>query len=299
MSGTSTATPLAKRAQEYFENLQRRLVVALETMDGGARFRADRWERAEGGGGLTQILSGGALFEKAGVNTSAVWGDFDAAALSKLGGSQRRFFAAGVSLVLHPDNPMVPTVHANFRYLERGDDAWFGGGSDLTPYYPYKEDVAHFHRTWRDVCDRFDPAYYPRFKRWCDEYFYLPHRKEARGVGGIFFDDLRGDPEETFAFVRACGDTFMDAYAPIASRRRGESYGERERLFQAYRRGRYVEFNLLYDRGTSFGLATHGRTESILMSLPPLARWDYGWQPEAGSREEQAMTFFQPHEWLV
>ena len=190
MSGTSTATPLAKRAQEYFENLQRRLVVALETMDGGARFRADRWERAEGGGGLTQILSGGALFEKAGVNTSAVWGDFDAAALSKLGGSQRRFFAAGMSLVLHPLNPMVPTVHANFRYLERGDDAWFGGGSDLTPYYPYKEDVAHFHRTWRDVCARFDPAYYPRFKRWCDEYFYLPHRKEARGVGGIFFDDL-------------------------------------------------------------------------------------------------------------
>ncbi len=291
-------TALARRAQAYFEKLQDEIVTRLEALDGGARFQSDRWERPGGGGGITRTVADSALFEKGGVNTSAVWGEFDAAALAKLGGTERRFFAAGTSVVLHPRSPMVPAVHANLRYFERGEDAWFGGGSDLTPYYPYMEDVVHFHTAWRDVCARFDPAYYPRFKRWCDEYFYLPHRGEARGVGGIFFDDLRGDLDATFTFVRACGDAFLDAYAPIAARRRDEPFGEREREFQAYRRGRYVEFNLVYDRGTAFGLATNGRTESILMSLPPLARWQYGWQPAPGSREEATMSFFKAREWL-
>jgi coproporphyrinogen III oxidase len=201
--------------------------------------------------------------------------------------------------VLHPRNPHVPTVHANFRYFERGPDAWFGGGSDLTPVYPVVEDAQAFHAAWKQTCDRHDPTYYPRFKRWCDEYFYLPHRRESRGIGGIFFDDLRGDIETIFAFVRDCGDTFMPAYAPIVQRRRHQPYGDTERRFQALRRGRYVEFNLVYDRGTAFGLATHGRTESILMSLPPIARWEYGWQPAPGSREAQALAFFQPRDWLA
>jgi len=194
---------------------------------------------------------------------------------------------------------MVPTLHANFRYLERGSGAWFGGGSDLTPYYPYEEDVRYFHATWKSVCERHDAAFYPKFKRWCDEYFYIPHRGEMRGVGGIFFDSLSGDLEKTFAFVSACMRTgVMPAYAPILARRRGEPSGERERAFQLYRRGRYVEFNLVYDRGTAFGLATSGRAESILMSLPPLARWEYDWQPEPGSREAAAAAYFQPRAWL-
>jgi coproporphyrinogen III oxidase len=289
---------LGERAERYFAELQGSLVKTLEQLDGTATFKTDNWERPGGGGGLTQTIADGALFEKGGVNWSAVWGDYDDAALAKLGGTERRFFATGCSLVLHPKSPLVPTVHANFRYLERGSDSWFGGGSDLTPYYPYEEDAAAFHRVWKDVCDRFDAGYYKRFKEWCDEYFYLPHRREARGVGGIFFDDLRGDREKTFEFVRACGDAFIDAYAPIAIKRRNEPYGDPERRFQALRRGRYVEFNLVYDRGTAYGLATQGRTESILMSLPPSARWEYGWQPAPGSREEQAQAFFKPRNWL-
>jgi coproporphyrinogen III oxidase len=294
---TSTATAFGLRVQRWVDDVQRALVGDLEQLDSSGRFVLDAWDRPGGGGGVTAVMTDGALFERAGVNHSAVWGDFNDVALARMGGTERRFFATGVSLVLHPHNPMVPTVHANFRYFERGDDAWFGGGSDLTPYYPYEEDARHFHHAWKDVCDQYDGSYYPRFKKWCDEYFFLPNRDEMRGVGGIFFDDLRDDMEKTFDFVRDCGASFMGSYAPIVRRRREEPFGERERQFQLYRRGRYVEFNLIYDRGTSFGLATQGRTESILMSLPPLARWEYCWTPEPGSREEAAMRFLQPRDW--
>jgi len=291
-------SPFGRQVQDWVESIHSRLIADLEGLDGQGRFVRDVWQRPGGGGGDTAVMTGGALFERAGVNRSAVWGEFDDAALRRIGGQERRFFATGVSLVLHPNSPMVPTVHANFRYFERGGDAWFGGGSDLTPFYPYDEDVRHFHRTWKEVCYRHAVADYDRFKKWCDEYFFLPHRGEMRGVGGIFFDELRDDPEATFAFVRDCGDAFFASYAPIARRRRREPFGDRERAFQLYRRGRYVEFNLIYDRGTSFGLATQGRTESILMSLPPLARWEYGWAPEPGSREEAATLALQPRDWL-
>jgi coproporphyrinogen III oxidase len=294
---TSTASAFGLRVAQWVEEAQGATVRELERLDGGGRFVLDAWTREGGGGGVTAVLSDGALFERAGVNHSAVWGDFSNAALERMGGTERRFFATGVSLVLHPRSPMVPTVHANFRYFERGSDAWFGGGSDLTPYYPYEEDARHFHRVWKSVCDRHDDTYYERFKAWCDDYFLLPHRGEMRGVGGIFFDDMRGDREQVFEFVRDCGASLMESYEPIVERRRSEPHGERERSFQLYRRGRYVEFNLLYDRGTSFGLATQGRTESILMSLPPLARWEYNWTPEPGSREEAALRFLQPRDW--
>jgi coproporphyrinogen III oxidase len=296
---TSTATTFGIRVQDWVDELQRDLIRELEHLDGAGRFVLDVWQRPGGGGGVTAVITNGALFERAGVNHSAVWGDFSDIALERMGGKERRFFATGISLVLHPHNPMVPTVHANFRYFERGDDAWFGGGSDLTPYYPYEEDARHFHRALKAVCDRHDPSYYKRFKAWCDDYFLLPHRGEMRGVGGIFFDDLRTDLEKTFAFARDCGAGFLESYIPIVQRRRNEPYGERERQFQLYRRGRYVEFNLIYDRGTSFGLATQGRTESILMSLPPLARWEYDWTPEPGSREEAALRFLQPRDWAA
>ncbi|MBC5823311.1 MAG: oxygen-dependent coproporphyrinogen oxidase [Candidatus Eremiobacteraeota bacterium] len=293
-----TEATLAGRVQDYFESLQVTLCEQLARMDGAGSFRRDEWKREGGGGGISAVLADGALFEKAGVNTSTVWGEFDDAFLKRVGGTQRKFTASGISLVLHPLSPMVPTAHANLRYLTRGDDVWFGGGSDLTPSYPNEEDTRHFHRSWKAVCDRHDGSFYERFKRSCDEYFYIPHRGEMRGVGGIFFDDLRGDLESIFAFVRDCGDAFLSSYAPIVKRRRGEPFGERERAFQLYRRGRYVEFNLVYDRGTSFGLATHGRAESILMSLPPLARWEYCFQPQPGSREAAAAEFFQPRDWV-
>jgi coproporphyrinogen III oxidase len=295
---TAPATAFGNRVQDWVEQTQSQLVSDLERLDGSGRFIPDGWQRPGGGGGVSSVMTAGALFERAGVNFSAVWGDFNDAALSRMGGDERRFYATGVSLVLHPKNPMVPTVHANFRYFERGVDAWFGGGSDLTPSYPREEDARHFHRVWKGVCDPHDVADYARFKQWCDDYFFLPHRGEMRGIGGIFFDDMRRDPEKTFAFVRDCAASFMDAYAPIAGRRRDEPWTEAERAFQLYRRGRYVEFNLIYDRGTSFGLATQGRTESILMSLPPLARWEYGWTAQPGSREEAASRFFQPRDWV-
>jgi len=308
---------LKERARDFFAALQDEICAALEKMDGGARFREDLWTRDEGGGGRTRVMEGGALFEKAGVNFSEVHGRFDEAFAAKLPvGEGRTFFATGVSLVLHPLNPMVPTVHANFRYLERGSSGWFGGGTDLTPYYPYIEDAIHFHQTLKDACDKFDPWYYPRFKKWCDEYFFIKHRNEARGVGGIFFDYLTGkhadeplgpaderqdaDPgiESIFEFVQGVGRSFLPAYLPIAERRRTEPYSDRESEFQLIRRGRYVEFNLIYDRGTHFGLQTGGRTESILMSLPPMVRWQYDYQPEPGSREAEAWEFFHPRDWL-
>jgi len=296
---SSQSSPVGERARQLFETSQSLVCEELSGLDGAAQFGMDRWERAGGGGGLTAILAQGALFEKAGVNTSTVWGTLDDEALRKLGGGQeRKFYATGISIVLHPWSPMVPTMHANFRYLTRGADAWFGGGSDLTPYYPRREDVVGFHQEWKKTCDRHDPAFYPRFKAWCDEYFYIPHRGESRGAGGIFFDNLRGDLEKTFAFVTDCCRNVLAPYLPIVQRRRAQPHGERERQFQLHRRGRYVEFNLVYDRGTSFGLATGGRAESILMSLPPLARWTYAYEPQAGSPEAQAMAFYQPQDWL-
>jgi coproporphyrinogen III oxidase len=232
------------------------------------------------------------------VNFSDVAGELPEEIAAHTPGEGRAFRASGISLVIHPRSPMVPTVHANFRCLTKGAAVWFGGGADLTPYYPYREDAVHFHATLRAACDRHDPGYYPKFKKWCDEYFFLPHRGETRGVGGLFFDYLGGDLEGTFAFVRDVGDSFLPAYLPIAERRREEHWGEREREFQLWRRGRYVEFNLLYDRGTIFGLRTGGRIESILMSLPPLVRWKYGHEPEPGSREAALSDFLRPTDWL-
>jgi coproporphyrinogen III oxidase len=288
----------ARSAQAWVEQTQSDLIALFEALDGSGQFARDAWRRQGGGGGVTAILTDGALFERAGVNSSAVWGEFDDAALAKIGGEERRFFATGVSVVLHPRNPFVPTLHANFRYFERGGEWWFGGGSDLTPYYPYDDDCRHFHSIWKSVCDRHDAAYYPHFKRWCDEYFYLQHRGEMRGIGGIFFDYVRTEFARDFAFVRDCAEALIHAYAPIAERRRGEPHGDRERAFQLIRRGRYVEFNLIYDRGTAFGLATGGRTESVLMSLPPLARWEYSYEPDPGSKEAQARAYLQPRDWV-
>jgi coproporphyrinogen III oxidase len=297
--------PLNQRARDFFSQLQDEICAALEGLDGQARFHEDLWEREGGGGGRTRILQNGALFEKAGVNFSEVHGQFPEAFAARLPvGDGLEFFATGVSLVLHPLNPYVPTVHANFRYLERGAGGWFGGGTDLTPYYPFLEDAVHFHQTLKDVCDRFDPSYYTAFKKWCDEYFFLKHRNETRGVGGLFFDYLTGldrneGLESVFQFVRAVGEAFLPAYLPIAERRRDHAYSDRHRDFQLIRRGRYAEFNLVYDRGTHFGLETKGRTESILMSLPPLVRWTYNYQPEPESEEARAWEFFHPRDWLA
>jgi coproporphyrinogen III oxidase len=303
--------PLGERAREFFANLQNEICEALEVLDGGARFREDVWEREGGGGGRTRVIESGVLFEKAGVNFSHVHGQLPEGFAAKLPlGDGVGFLATGISLVLHPHSPMVPTVHANFRYLEHGSAGWFGGGTDLTPYYPYRDDAVHFHRTLKETCDRFDQSYYPRFKKWCDEYFFVKHRHEARGVGGIFFDYLTGDAaanssagpghgiESVYEFVQSVGRSFLPAYVPIAQRRSTEPYGERERDFQLIRRGRYVEFNLVYDRGTTFGLETRGRTESILMSLPPLVRWVYDYRPDPGTREASAAEFFGAHDWL-
>jgi coproporphyrinogen III oxidase len=282
-----------------FRDLQDRICSALDAEDGAARFREDAWQRPGGGGGRSRVLAGGALFEKAGVNFSEVHGELKPDFARSLPGDGLAFYATGVSLVLHPQSPMVPTVHANFRHLRRGSASWFGGGADLTPYYPEREDVVHFHRTLKGACDRHDPSFYPRFKAEADAYFYLPHRGETRGVGGIFFDYLQRHPERDLAFVADAGAAFLEAYLPIARRRREAPWGERERQFQLLRRGRYVEFNLLYDRGTVFGLKTDGRTESILMSLPPLVRWEYDAQPEPGSREADLANWLKPQDWLA
>ena len=287
----------AERTETYFKELQDGIVKAVEALD-GVRFREDLWSREGGGGGRTRVLEEGNVFEKGGVNFSSVHGNLPEQFASKMPlGSGTSFLATGISLVLHPRSPMVPAVHANFRYLEKGDAQWFGGGYDLTPCYPYEEDAAHFHRILKQACDRHDGDSYPRFKKWCDEYFTLKHRGEMRGVGGIFFDYLQGDREKNFAFVRDAGNSFVNGYLPIVQRRMKEPYGEHERQHQLYRRGRYVEFNLLYDRGTIFGLETRGRTESILMSLPPLVRWIYDFKPAPGSREEKALEFYQPRDW--
>jgi coproporphyrinogen III oxidase len=293
-------------ARDYFTDLQNRIVAKLEALDGG-RFRSDSWQRAQGGGGVTRVIEDGALFERGGVNFSSVHGanlpPSASAARPQLAG--RGFEAMGVSLVLHPRNPYCPTVHMNVRLLvaTKAGEApvwWFGGGMDLTPYYAFEDDVRHFHAACKRALEPFGAEYHPRFKRWCDEYFYLKHRAEPRGVGGIFFDDFaERDFDFAFALARSVGDAFLPAYAPIIERRRDEPYGEREREFQAYRRGRYVEFNLVYDRGTLFGLQSGGRSESILMSLPPRVAWRYDWHPAPGSPEEKLYTdFLRPRDWV-
>ncbi len=290
----------------FLEALQDRIVTRLSALDGRA-FRRDAWQRPQGGGGVTCILEEGALFERAGVGFSHVYGQglppSASAARPELAG--RSFQAMGVSLVLHPRNPYVPTVHMNVRCFaaeKAGEDAvwWFGGGMDLTPFYAFEDDVRHFHLTCREALEPFGADRHPRYKRWCDEYFFIRHRNEPRGVGGIFFDDLHEpDFATSFALMRSVGEHLLPAYEPIVERRRDTRFGERERAFQAYRRGRYVEFNLVYDRGTLFGLQSGGRTESILMSLPPNVAWRYDWTPEPGTAEARLYTdFLTPRDWL-
>lgn len=295
----TTADSLQERMDRFTESLQKEICSALEAADGGARFREDVWFRAGGGGGKSRILEGGALFEKAGVNISSVHGELPEAFAKRLAGDGRWFQAAGISLVLHPNSPMVPTVHANLRFISQGTKSWFGGGADLTPYYLFDEDAAHFHRTLRAVCQRHDPSYYPRFKKNCDEYFWLRHRSESRGVGGLFFENMGGDLERELGFVQDCGRAFMPAYLPIVARRRSLPFTPDHKSWQEIRRGRYVEFNLLYDRGTVFGLETGGRAESILMSLPPRVRWPYDQRPSPGSEEARLLEVLRnPREWV-
>jgi coproporphyrinogen III oxidase len=286
------------RAAEYLRGLQDRICAGLERADGGAAFREDAWDRPGGGGGRTRVIGDGAVFEKGGVNFSEVFGEFPPEFAKQLPGEGTKFTATGLSLVLHPKSPLVPTVHANFRYLTHGSKAWFGGGADLTPYYPFREDVVHFHKVWKRVCDKHSAvADYARMKKDCDEYFFLKHRNEARGVGGIFFD-YRDGTEAMFDLVKAAGDAFLEAYLPIGDRRKGLAYTPEQRFFQEVRRGRYVEFNLVYDRGTVFGLKTDGRTESILMSLPPVVRYLYDYRPAPGSREAELTEYWlKPRDW--
>ena len=291
----------------YYMDLQDRICSGLEEEDGKAKFVEDAWERTEGGGGRTRVLTEGEVFEQAGVNFSHVHGaNLPASATAhrpELAG--REFLAMGVSLVIHPHNPYVPTSHANVRFFiatkENADPIWwFGGGFDLTPYYPFLEDVKQWHETAKKACDPFGEDVYPRYKKWCDEYFYLKHRDETRGVGGLFFDDLNeGGFDHCFGLMKSIGDHYIKAYRPIVTRRKNTPYGERERDFQLYRRGRYVEYNLVYDRGTLFGLQSGGRTESILMSLPPLVKWRYNWKPEPGTPEADLYeNYLEPRDWL-
>jgi len=301
------AHPDIDAVKAYLLKLQDGICSALAHADGGKGFEEDDWKRHAGGGGRTRVLEGGRLFEKAGVNFSHVFGDglppSATAARPELAG--RGFQALGVSLVIHPENPYVPTSHANVRFFiaeKEGADPvwWFGGGFDLTPCYGFEEDCVHWHTVAREACAPFGEDVYPRFKRWCDEYFFLRHRGEPRGVGGLFFDDLdEWGFERCFAFLRSVGDHYLRAYLPIVERRRRLSYGEREREFQLYRRGRYVEFNLIYDRGTLFGLQSGGRAESILVSMPPRVSWRYGWEPEPGSPEARLYeVFLKPRDWV-
>ena len=293
--------------EAYLRELQDRICDAIAEEDGGDGFRQDAWDRSGGGGGRSRVLEEGEVFEKAGVNFSHVHGDrlppSATAQRPELAG--RGFQAMGVSLVIHPRNPYAPTSHANVRFFvaeKTGETPvwWFGGGFDLTPYYGFEEDAIHWHTAARSACEPFGAETYPKYKKWCDDYFFVKHRNEQRGIGGLFFDDLNeGGFEHCFAFTRSVGDHYAPAYLPIVSRRKETPWGEREREFQLYRRGRYVEFNLVYDRGTVFGLQTGGRTESILMSLPPLVRWRYDWHPEPGSREAELYDrFLKPRNWL-
>lgn len=296
-----------KRVKTYLLELQNNLCNTLEQLDGKGHFIQDRWERSEGGGGISCVLTGGQIFSKAGINFSCVTGatlpPAATAARPQLAGCQ--FTAMGVSLVFHPDNPYVPTTHANVRFFIADKEGcppcwWFGGGFDLTPCYGFEEDCRHWHQTAKDACQPFGDSLYPRFKAWCDSYFYLKHRQEARGIGGLFFDDYDElGFEASFGLTQNIGDHFIKAYAPIVNKRKNSPFGPHEKAFQLYRRGRYVEFNLIYDRGTLFGLQSGGRTESILMSLPPEVHWIYNYQPEVGSAEEQLYSQFLPQRnWL-
>jgi coproporphyrinogen III oxidase len=322
-------TDAKDRVRSFMQGLQDSICDKLATVDGVGTFQEDSWQREEGGGGRSRVMREGKIFEQGGVNFSEVWGAHLPPSIlnQRPEAAGHGFYATGTSMVLHPRNPYIPTVHLNYRYFEAGPVWWFGGGLDLTPYYPFREDVEHLHNTLKAACDRHNPEYYPTFKRWCDEYFFLKHRNETRGVGGVFFDyqdnqpgriyrgpDANGpaanysnslDPmesrswEDIFSFVSDCGNAFLPAYIPIVERRHDTPYGERERDFQLYRRGRYVEFNLVYDRGTIFGLQTNGRTESILMSLPPLVRWEYGYQPQPGTPEAELYdVYLKPQDWL-
>ena len=301
------STPNIQAVKSWLLSLQDRIVSAVEDVD-GKKFIKDSWERPEGGGGISRLIEEGNVLERGGVGFSHVMGTSlpPSAAANRPEVAGRPWEAMGVSLVFHPRNPYAPTVHMNVRFFtttgESNDPVWwFGGGMDLTPYYGFEEDATHFHQTCHDALSPFGSELHPKFKQWCDEYFYLKHRKEARGVGGVFFDDFNAPGfEKSFAMTQSVGDHFIDAYLPILKRRKDLSYGERERDFQAYRRGRYVEFNLVFDRGTLFGLQSGGRTESILMSLPPIVKWRYDWKPEAGSPEAKLYTDFLPHrDWLV
>jgi coproporphyrinogen III oxidase len=299
--------PGAIAVRQYLHSLHDRITQAVEAVD-SHRFRRDAWQRPDGGGGESRILTEGNVFERAGISFSHIFGESLPPAAShahrEVAGAP--FEAMGLSLVFHPRNPYVPTVHANVRFLTAAPPKqaavwWFGGGFDLTPYYPFEEDVLHWHNNARAACLPFGAAVYGQYKDWCDRYFFLPHRHETRGVGGLFFDDLSaGGFEACFAFLQSVGDHFLPGYLPILTQRKDLPFGERERDFQLYRRGRYVEFNLIHDRGTLFGLQSHGRTESILMSLPPLARWEYDWQPPAGSPEARLYTdFLRPRDYLT
>ena len=293
--------------ETYLRSLQDRITTALETLDGNGRFQRDAWTRAEGGGGESRILHHGELFEQAGINFSRVYGKAlpPSAAAQRPDLAGRTWQALGVSLVLHPWNPYVPTAHMNGRFFAAAKENtpmvwWFGGGFDLTPYYGFEEDARHWQRTAKAACEPFGADVYARYKQWCDEYFSIRHRHEPRGIGGLFFDDLNEwGFERCFAFLKSVGDHFLPAYTPIVERRREMKYAERQRRFQLYRRGRYVEFNLIYDRGTLFGLQSGGRSESILMSLPPMVRWEYNWQPEPGSPEAEFYEkFLSPRDWI-
>ena len=297
-----------EQVRSYLVELQDRITAELQRVDGQAEFVADEWQREAGGGGRSMVIRDGAVFEQGGVNFSEVYGDnLPASATAhrpELAG--RQFRAMGLSLVVHPDNPYAPTSHANVRFFvaeKPGEEAiwWFGGGFDMTPYYGFREDCIHWHKVAKQACDPFGPERYAEYKRWCDEYFYLRHRDEPRGIGGLFFDDLnQPDFEQAFAFMRSVGDHYLPAYVPIVERHKHDPYGEREKKFQWYRRGRYVEFNLVYDRGTLFGLQSGGRTESILMSLPPVVNWRYNYSPPAGSPEAELTDYYlQARDWLA
>lgn len=293
----------------YIQNLQDTIVAGLEKADGQAKFKEDIWERPEGGGGRTRVIENGQVFEKGGVNISAVHGPLPKAMQTYFNVGDVDFFACGLSLVIHPKNPMVPTVHANWRYFEMYDkqgntvNQWFGGGQDLTPYYLFEEDAKHFHQTCKNACDKHNPEFYPKFKKQCDEYFWNAHRNEARGIGGLFFDHCKASEdfslENWYDFVTEVGNSFLEAYVPIVEKRKNLEYSPENRNWQEIRRGRYVEFNLVHDKGTLFGLKTNGRIESILMSLPPHVQWVYDHHPEAGSEEEKLIKILEnPVDWL-
>jgi coproporphyrinogen III oxidase len=302
---------LKQRFTNYVHNLQDEICGALEVLDGKARFKEDLWDREGGGGGRTRVIAGGEVIEKGGVNVSSVHGELPDPIKQHFNVDKGWFYATGISLVIHPLNPMVPTVHANFRFFELYDDAkmtqtadrWFGGGADLTPYYLWDEDAIHFHRVLKEACDRHGKELYPRFKKECDNYFYNSHREEARGIGGLFFDYLREDDtrtdEQWYDFTTDAGNIFLESYLPIVKRRMNEPYNQAQRYWQEIRRGRYVEFNLIHDRGTLFGLKTKGRVESILMSLPPRVRWDYDHKPKPETREAYLLEVLKnPVEWV-